>query len=51
MDAVDLLKTDHRLVESLFAQVQSSKDREVRKQVFTRIVEELSAHASVEEQV
>jgi hemerythrin superfamily protein len=51
MDAVDLLKTDHRLVEGLFNQVQGTRGKETRKTLFTKIVEELSAHASVEEQV
>lgn len=51
LDAVELLKSDHRLVANLFSQIQGTRDRETRKSLFTKVAEELSAHDSVEEHV
>src|SRR5689334_25117781 len=50
MDAIDLLKADHRKVEELFAsflQVENSEDQ--REEIFQQIQIELSAHAEAEE--
>lgn len=50
MDAIDLLKEDHRKVENLFAAfVQAEESEEQREQIFQQIQIELSAHAEAEE--
>jgi hypothetical protein len=52
MNAIDLLKQDHRHVEELFAkflQVQDSEEE--REQVFQQIQTELSVHTEAEEKV
>ena len=45
-DVTELIETDHREVEALFAQFKSSKDPKVAE----KICEELDAHAAAEEQ-
>jgi hemerythrin superfamily protein len=52
VDAITLLKDDHRTVERLFKQFEQAGDRaHVRKrQIVDRIIEELSVHAAIEEQ-
>jgi hemerythrin-like domain-containing protein len=53
MDAITLLKDDHRSVEKLFKRFEDAGDRafvEKRKAV-DRIIEELSVHAAIEEQL
>jgi hypothetical protein len=50
MDAIELLKKDHRKVEGLFAaflQVEDSEEQ--REEIFQEIQTELSAHAEAEE--
>jgi len=50
MDAIELLKKDHRKVEELFAaflQVEDSEEQ--REEIFQEIQTELSAHAEAEE--
>ena len=53
MDAITLLKTDHRDVESLFKKFEAAgpKARKTKQQVVKRIIEELARHAAIEEQV
>jgi len=53
MDAITLLKADHKTVEQLFKQFEKAGDRAfVRKrQIADRIVEALAAHAVIEEQL
>jgi hemerythrin superfamily protein len=52
MDAIDLLKQDHRKVEELFAAfLQAEDSEEQREQMFQEIQIELSAHAEAEERV
>lgn len=53
MDAITLLKNDHKTVESLFKQFEKAGDRAVRSKRDTveRIVKELSVHAAIEEQL
>ena len=53
MDAITLLKDDHRTVERLFKRFEKAGDRAhvEKRQVVDRIVEELSRHAAVEEQL
>ena len=49
MDAITLLKNDHRKVEKIFSQIEKgSGDRE---QLFTELVNELTVHAEIEEKL
>ena len=52
MDAITLLKDDHRTVERLFKQFEQAGDRAhvKKRQIVDRIIEELSVHAAIEEQ-
>lgn len=52
MDAITLLKADHHDVEQLFQQFEHAERAHVQKrQIVDRIVEALSVHAAIEEQV
>ncbi len=53
MDAITLLRNDHRAVEKLFKRFEKAGDRAFveKRAVVDRIVEELSVHAAIEEQV
>jgi hemerythrin superfamily protein len=52
MDAITLLKDDHKTVERLFKQFEKAGDGAFvqKRQIVDRIIEELSVHASIEEQ-
>ncbi len=51
-DAIVLLKNDHKTVEKLFKQYEKLGDKafSAKRQVVDQIIEELSVHASIEEQ-
>ncbi len=53
MDAITLLKKDHRTVEKLFTRYEQAGDRAYaeKRKIVDRIIEELSEHAAIEEQV
>jgi hemerythrin-like domain-containing protein len=53
MDAITLLKADHHAVEQLFKRFEQAGDRAhvQKRQIVDRIIEELSVHAAIEEQV
>jgi hemerythrin superfamily protein len=53
MDAITLLKDDHRTVEQLFKRFEQAGDRAhvQKRQIVDRIIEELAVHAAIEEQV
>ena len=53
MDAITLLRADHRTVEQLFKRFEKAGDRAhvEKRQIVDRIIEELSIHAAIEEQV
>lgn len=53
MDAITLLKDDHKSVERLFKRYEKAGDRAVveKREIVDRIVEELSRHAAIEEQL
>ena len=53
MDALTLLRNDHKTVEELFKRFEKAGERAYveKRQIVDRIIEELSMHASVEEQV
>lgn len=50
-DAIELITADHRTVEQLFGQLDAAATDEARVTVGQRIIEELSIHATIEEQV
>jgi hemerythrin superfamily protein len=53
MDAITLLKEDHRDVEKLFKRFERTGDRafKEREEIVGRIIEALSIHAAIEEQL
>lgn len=51
MNAVQLLKDDHRTVENLFRRYELSSDTETKREIVEQIIRELSIHAAIEEQV
>ena len=53
MDAIALLKADHRTVEKLFKEFEKLGDNATtqKKKVVAQIVRELSVHAAIEEQL
>lgn len=51
MDALELLKMDHRKVADLFAQVNATEDEKKHQQLFEQIKDELETHAHIEETV
>ncbi len=53
MDALSLLKADHRTVEGLFKKYEKAGDRafKTKRKLADQIIRELSIHASIEEEV
>ena len=51
LDAVALLKADHRTVEKLFAQFEKAKDQDRKKALADRICLELRVHTQIEEEI
>jgi len=51
MDAVALLKADHRELEGLFAKFESAKGSARKKALVQQICTELSVHAMIEEEI
>ncbi|BCW91096.1 hypothetical protein sos41_42750 [Alphaproteobacteria bacterium SO-S41] len=51
MDAVAMLKADHRKVEDLFAKFESAKGADRKKKLATEICTELTVHTSIEEEI
>jgi hemerythrin superfamily protein len=53
MDAITLLKQDHKTIEGLFQKFEQAGPRadKTRRKVADKIIEELSVHAVIEEQV
>lgn len=49
MDALELLKTDHRRVGDLFAQVNATDDEKKHQRLFEQIKSELETHTHIEE--
>ena len=49
MDALELLKQDHRKVAELFKQVEATEDMKKHQQLFQQIKTELEAHTHIEE--
>lgn len=51
MDAIALLKADHRKVEALFEKFEKAKDAKTKKALATEICTELTVHATIEEEI
>ncbi len=51
MDALELLKTDHKTVKELFKKIEASKNAKQQKQLFEEIKTELETHTHIEETV
>ncbi len=53
MDAITLLRDDHKTVEALFKRFEQAGDRAYtqKREIVDRIIEELSVHAAIEELV
>src|SRR6476620_9015752 len=53
MDAITLLRNDHKTVEQLFKRFEKAGDNATveKRQIVDRIIEELSIHAAIEEQL
>jgi len=53
MDAITLLKNDHKTVEALFKRFEKAGDRAFveKREIVDTIIEELAVHAAVEEQL
>ena len=55
MDAITLLKNDHKTVEKLFKAFEKAEKQDAgddqKKRIVDQIIEELSVHAAIEEQV
>ncbi len=53
MDAITMLKDDHQRVEKLFKRFEDAGDRAFveKRQIVDKIIEELSVHAAIEEQL
>ena len=53
MDAISMLKDDHEAVEQLFRRFERAGDRAFveKRSIVDRIIEELSVHAAIEEQL
>jgi hemerythrin superfamily protein len=53
MDAISMLKNDHKSVEDLFTRFEKAGDRAYveKREIVDRIIEALSVHAAIEEQL
>jgi hypothetical protein len=51
MDAIALLKADHRKVETLFEKFENANGAKAKKALATEICTELSVHATIEEEI
>ena len=51
MDALELLKQDHKKVKELFKQVEGVEGDKQKKKIFNQIKSELETHARIEEDI
>jgi hemerythrin superfamily protein len=49
MDAIELLKTQHREVEDLFSRTEKAKTSGPKRKLFEQIADRLAVHAAIEE--
>ena len=50
-EATKLLRADHKLVNTLFTQYESSRSKEKKKALVEQICQELTIHAQIEEEI
>lgn len=51
LDAIAMLKSDHRMVEDLFSKFESAKGSSKKKSLAEQICLELTVHATIEEEI
>lgn len=51
IDAIDLLKADHREVEALFAEFEAADDKRTKHRIASQICAALDVHAQIEEKI
>src|SRR5688500_15916963 len=51
MDALELLKADHKKVKELFEQAEGLEDGKEQREIFKQIKKELETHTRIEESV
>ncbi|MBI3182516.1 MAG: hemerythrin domain-containing protein [Myxococcales bacterium] len=51
MDAIELLRKQHREVRDLFDEYQEAEDPSEKQDLFVQIADEISAHAAIEERL
>jgi hemerythrin superfamily protein len=51
MDAIELLKQQHRLVESLFEQLDEAEDGDEKVELVQELADNLAAHTTIEERI
>ena len=51
MDAITLLKQDHKTVEKLFKQFEKAKQPAQQRKIAGQVIKELSVHAAIEEMI
>jgi len=49
MNAIELLKSQHREVEELFSKCEKARDEKVKQRTFDTIADKLAVHAAIEE--
>jgi hemerythrin superfamily protein len=49
MNAIDLLESQHREVEDLFARIEKAANNEAKEQAFIELADSLAIHATIEE--
>jgi hypothetical protein len=49
MNAIDLLKSQHREVESLFADIEKARTADKKEELFTELADRLAIHSAIEE--
>lgn len=51
MNAIELLKADHKTVDGYFQQIEATEDEKEKRELFNSISEELTIHAHIEETI
>ncbi|HLE01800.1 MAG TPA: hemerythrin domain-containing protein [Bdellovibrionota bacterium] len=51
MDALQLLRTDHEKIRALFNDIRHADSKELKREIFDRIKDDLDLHAHIEETV
>jgi hemerythrin superfamily protein len=49
MNAIELLKSQHRAVEKLFSQIDRAKTADAKQELFNQVADSLAVHATIEE--